>query len=174
MSEIVEIEKARLEIRAKKGFKNWISRFGCHFGISTRMEDIPDSALVFLAGGNQKSIELFYDLIMGVKDLGRSISFNELDTADKITVIDTHLFLLDRVRYEYMKRLGWLAGYPGEEYHVVELVINFHDLAPDIQARPPALSRSHPCYNEYRSKNLFEKDELIRGLIPEALNILFL
>jgi len=172
MSEIVEIEKARREINAQKSFKNWTSLFGYHFGISTRMEDIPERALGFIAAGNRKSTGLFYDLIMGLKGLGHGSGFNELEPAEKMAVIDIHLFLLDRSRYEYMKRLGWLIEYPGEECPVVELVMNFHDLAPDIQARPPVLSRSHPCYNEYISKNLFEKEELIRRLIPEALNIL--
>ncbi len=170
MSEIVDIEKARLEIKAKKGFKNWNTRFECFFGISTRMEDIPDKALSFLAEGSQESNACYYDLIMGLKDPGLDFSFNELEPADKMAVIDIHLFLLDRARYEYMKRLGWLACYPGEEYPIAELVLSFRDLAPDIQARPPVLSRSHPCYREYISKNLFEKEEIIRKLIPEALN----
>ena len=169
MSEIVDIEKARLEKKANKGFKTWINRFKCYFGISTRMEDIPDKALAFLAEGNQKSSLHFYDLIMNLKDLGSGFNFNELEPAEKMIVIDIHLFLLDRARYEYMKRLGWLAGYPGEKYPIIELVIHFNDLAPDIQARPPLLSQSHPCYLEYDSKNLFEKEEMIRKLIPEAL-----
>jgi hypothetical protein len=172
MPGIVDIEKARLERKAKKGFKTWASRFGCCFGMSTRMEGIPDKALAFLAGANRKSSSYFYDLIMNLKDLGAGLNFDELDPVEKMAVLDIHLFLLDRVRYEYMKRLGWIDCYPGEEYPIVELVIYFKDLAPDIQARPPVLSRSHPRYMEYISKNLFEKDEIIRKLIPEALNII--
>ena len=170
MSEIVDIEKARLEIRAKKGFRNWTGRFEYFFGLSTRMKDIPENPLAFLAEGNQESSFYYYDLIMNIKDLGPGFEFDELAPADKLTAIDIHLFLLDRTRYEYMKRLGWLDGYPGEKYTLVELIMNFDDLAPDIQARPALLSRSHPCYREYISKNLFEKEEIIRKLIPEALN----
>lgn len=169
MSEIVDIEKARVELRTKKGFKRWFSLFKCSFGISTRMEDIPDNAIAFLAAGNQKSSFYYYDLIMNVKDLGSGLNFNELEPADKMAVIDIHLFLLDRARYEYMKRLGWLTYYPGEEYPLVELVMAFSDLAPDLLAKPAGLCQSHPCYMDYISKNLFEKEEIIRKLIPEAL-----
>jgi hypothetical protein len=170
MSEIVDIEKARLEIRVKKGFKNWGGQFEYSFGLSTCMEDIPDKALAFLAEGDEKSSFYYYDLIMNLKDLGSGFEFNELEPEDKLTAIDIHLFLLDRARYEYMKRLGWLDCYPGEEYPLVELIANFDDLAPDIQAKPALLSQSHPCYREYISKNLFEKEEIIRKLIPKALN----
>ena len=169
MTEIVDIEKARLEMKVKKGFKNWNNKFDCCFGVSTRMGDIPDKALVFLAEGSLKSSFYYYDLIMNLKDLGSGFSFNELEPADKMTGIDIHLFLLDRTRYEYMKRLGWLIYYPGEEHPLVELVMNFNDLAPGIQATPAVLSQSHPNYMEYISKNLFEKEEIIRKLIPEAL-----
>jgi hypothetical protein len=170
MSEIVDIEKARLEMRAKKGFRNWTNRFDCCFGTSTLMKNIPDRALAFLAEGSPKSSFYYYDLIINLKDMGSGFSFNELEPAEKMAVIDIHLFILDRVRYEYMKRLGWLDYYPGEEYPVVELVINFNDMAPNILAKPAVLSQSHPCYMEYISKNLFEKEEIIRKLIPEALN----
>ena len=174
MPEIVDIEKARLELKVKKGFKNWTGLFECCFGMSTRMEDVPDKALTFLAEGNQKSSFYYYDLIMNLKDMGSGFNFNELEPAHKMTVIDIHLFLLDRARYEYMKRLGWLSCYPGEEFPVVDLIMNFNDLAPDIQARPAVLSRRHPCYMEYMSKNLFEREEIVRKLIPEALEkILF-
>lgn len=169
MSEIVDIEKARLELRAKKGFKKWSRHFDCSFGISTRMRDIPDKALAFLAGGRRKSSPYYYDLIMTLRALGSGSYFNELEPAFKMVVIDIYLFLLDRARYEYMKRLDWLTCYPGEEFPLAELIINFDDLAPDIQARPAVLSRSHPCYGEYNSKNLFEKEQIIRKLIPEAL-----
>ena len=169
MSEIVDIDRARLEMRAKKGFKNWTARFECDFGLSTRMESIPERALEFLAGGSQKSAFYYYDLILNLKDMGSGFSFNELEPADKMSVIDIHLFLLDRARYEYMKRLEWLDYYPGEEYPLFELVINFNDLAPNIQAKPALLKRSHPMYKEYISKDLFEKEETIRKLIPEAL-----
>ena len=169
MSEIVDIDKARLEMRAKKGFKNWTARFDCDFGLSTRMESIPYRALEFLAKGSQKSSFYYYDLIINLKHMGTGFSFRELEPSEKMIVIDIHLFLLDRARYEYMKRLEWLDYYPGEEYPLFELVVNYNDLAPNIQAEPALLNRSHPRYREYISKDIFEKEEIIRMLIPEAL-----
>ncbi len=169
MSGVVDLERARQEKKVKKGFKNWTGLFKSRFGISTRMEDIPDKALAFLAEGSRNSSFYYYDLIMSLKDKGSGFGFNELDPSEKLNVIDMHLFLLDRIRYEYMKRLGWLDSYPGEENTLVELVMEFNELAPDIQARPAVLRQDHPRYREYISKNLFEKEELIRKLIPEAL-----
>lgn len=174
MSGVVDLEKARQEKKVKKGFRNWTGLFESRFGISTRMEDIPDKAVAFLAEGNRNSSFYYYDLIMNLKDMGSGFSFNELEPSEKLTVIDMHLFLLDRIRYEYMKRLGWLDSYPGEENTLVELIMEFNELAPDIQAKPAVLSQDHPCYREYISKNLFEKEELIRKLIPEALKIISL
>lgn len=173
MSQIVDLETARLELKAKKGFKKWSNHFEFSFGISTRMDEIPDKALAFLAGGNQKSSIYYYDLIMNIKDLGSGLEFHELDPTDKIAVIDIYLFLLDRARYEHMKRLEWLASYPGEEYPLVELVTNFDDLAPDIKATPAVLNQSHPCYREYNSRNLIGKEEIIRKLIPQALDKIY-
>lgn len=174
MSGVISLERARLERKIRKGFINWNTLFESRFGIATRIKDIPDKALVFLAGGGRESPFYYYDLIMNLKDLGTGFGFDELETIDKMTVIDIHLFLLDRIRYEYMKRLEWLVSYPGEKITMVELIVNFNDLAPGIQAKPAALSRNHPCYGEYISKNLFEKEEVIRKLIPEALKILAL
>ena len=169
MSGVIDLKTAILDKKVKKGFKNWSSLFETGFGKTTRMEDIPDKALAILAEGSGISPFYFYDLIMNLKGLGSGFGFNELGHTDKMTVIDIHLFLLDRVRYEYMKRLGWLSSYPGDENTLVELVIDFNDLAPDILAKPAVLSNSHPCYKEYISKSLFEKEEMIRSLVPKAL-----
>lgn len=172
MPGVVDLEKARLDLKVKKGFRNWVSQFGEEFDASTRFCNIPDEVLKFLARGSGNSPFFFYDLIMNLDDLGSGFGFNELEPEKKLKVIDRHLFLLDRTRYEYMKRLEWLDSYSGEEYPVVELVIRYNELAPNIQAKPSILSRSHPSYKEYEGLNLFEKEQVIRKLIPEALKIL--
>lgn len=169
MTDIVDLEKARLEIKAGKGYRNWISQFREQFGSSTCLKDISKKTLIFLAIGRGDSSFFLHDLIMNLQDLGSGFEFNELDTKDKMIVMDRFFFLLDRIRFEFMKRLGWLASYPGEEITLVELVIKFDRLAPGMQARPPVLSRDHPAYPEFCKMNLFEKEELIRKLIPQAL-----
>lgn len=172
MSGVVDLEKARLEKKVKKAYRNWTAKFGDRFSAATGFCDIPDNILATLAVGNENSSFYFYDLIMNLEDLGSGFGFNELKPDKKLIVIDRHLFLLDRARYEHMKRLRWLISYSGEEYAIVDLIINFDKFAPDIQARPPILSSDHPDYEEYSSMGLFEKEQAIRKLIPEALKFI--
>ncbi len=170
MTEVVNLDDARLELKIKKGFKNWMSRFDGDFGISTRISDFKNRDLAFFADGDKESAFYVYGLIININYSGSGLLFDELAPLDKIAVIDIQLFLLDRIRYEYMKRLGWIDCYPGEEYTLAELILDFNDLAPGIQATPPELSNSHPDYPEYMKKNIYEKEETIRKLVPEALN----
>jgi len=106
---------------------------------------------------------------MSLKDLGSGFEFNELDPKSKMAVIDLHLFLLDRIRFECMKRLGWLDSYPGEAFTLVELITEFNRLAPGLQTKIPLLSRNHPDYKEFSSINAFDKEGLIRKLIPRLM-----
>ena len=124
---------------------------------------------MFLAYGRDKSVFYFYDLIMNLQDLGSGFEFNELHTFKKMLVMDRYLFLLDRIRYEYMKRLAWLESYPGQELTLVEMLIHFEKLGPGLQATTPTLHKDHPDYQRFDRMNAFEKEEFIRNLIPEAL-----
>jgi len=169
MTDVVDLKKAQLEMKARRGYRNWTSKFGEDFTLSTRLPHITNNTLAFLSHGKEKGSFYLYDLIMNLQGLGSGFEFNELDTKDMMSVIDRYLFLMDRIRFEYIKRLGWLESYPGEEYTLVELIIQFEKLAPDLQAKPPLLSRDHPAYSNYRRMNSFEREELIRKLIPEAL-----
>ncbi|UCF86229.1 MAG: hypothetical protein JSV50_11555, partial [Desulfobacteraceae bacterium] len=87
----------------------------------------------------------------------------------KMAVVDRYLLLLDRIRFEYMKRLGWLESYPGEEFTLVDFVTQFEALAPGLQTKTPLLSRNHPDYERFSKMGAFEKEEFIRKLIPKAL-----
>jgi hypothetical protein len=106
---------------------------------------------------------------MSLKGLGSGFEFHELDPRSKMKVMDLHLFLLDRVRFECMKRLGWLETYPGEEFTLVELVLQFDRLAPGLQAQMPLLSQDHPDYPRFSAINAFDKEGVIRRLIPSLM-----
>ena len=169
MTNLVDLEKARLYKKVRRGYRNWTSQFGENFEASTRLSHISDNTLMFLAKGGEKNSFYIYDLIMNLQNLGSGFEINELDTKNKMCVMDRYLFLLDRIRFEYMKRLKWLDSYPGEEVTLVELILNFDRLAPDMQAKPPVLSSDHPAYHKFCKMNLFEREELIRQLVPEVL-----
>jgi hypothetical protein len=169
VTEVVEIKKARLEMAVRRGYRNWKSQFKEDFGFQTHLSDISTKTLISLGYGKEKSTFYLFDLIMNIENLGSGFEFSEIDPKDKMAVLDRYLFLLDRTRFEYMKRLGWLENYPGEDFSLVDLILGFDRLAPRLQANTPTLSRDHDAYDEFQRMNVFEREELVRKLIPQAL-----
>ena len=169
MSEVIDLQEAKLDMFVRRAFRNWKSAFQEEFGRDTQCAGLSQKTLVLLIQGKDKGTFYLFDLIMNLENLGAGFEFNELNPKEKIAVMDRYLFLLDRLRYEYMKRLGWLAGYPGEECTLVNLIRNFDACAPELQARTPLLSPDHSAYGKFCSMNSFEREEFIRKLIPEAL-----
>jgi hypothetical protein len=169
MTGIVDIKEARLNVAVRRGYRNWKSQFRENFGRDTHLSDISTKTLAQLALGKDKSTFYLFDIIMNLQSLGSGFEFSELRPQEKMSVMDQYLFLLDRIRFEYMKRLGWLEAYPGEEFTVVDLVLRFKELAPRFQTATPMLSRDHAAYPQFRDMSAFEREELIRKLIPKAL-----
>ena len=169
---VIDLEKVRLDKMARRAYRNWMSQLDEEFTYSTKLSSLSLKTLDILAEGKDKNSFYIYDLIMNLLGLGSGFQFNELGAKDKIAVINQYLFLLDRFRFEYMKRLGWLESYPGEEITLVDLIIRFDLLAPGIQATPPILSRGHPSFDKYQSLNTFEQEEFIRKLIPDLLKVI--
>jgi hypothetical protein len=169
MSRVVDLKKGRLAIAAKKGYRNWISQFGENFALHTRLSDISQQTLSYLAQGKDKGTFYLYDLIMHLESLGSGFEFNEISAKSKMAVIDRYLFLLDRIRFECMRRLGWIDHYPGQGLSIVELITGFEEAAPGLQAKIPDLSPAHPGYRQFCSLNAFDRETFIRGLIPMVL-----
>ena len=169
MPQVIDLEHGRLRIAVKKGFRNWAGRFKEEFGLETGLSEISFKTLSCLAQGKDRESFYLYDLIMNLQSLGSGFKFNELSPKKKMAIIDQYLFLLDRIRFECMKRLGWLESYPGEEFTLVELITRFDKLAPGLQAKIPVLSQGRPGYKAYSAMNTFDKDVFVRKMIPMAL-----
>jgi len=169
MTDIVDLQKARQDKKARRGYRNWAKRFKEDFGLSTRLSHISDKTLAFLASDKGDSSFYLYDLIMNLQGMGSGLEFNHLGTKEKMMVMDRYLFLLDRIRFEYMKRLGWLDRYAGEGFTLVELVLEFDQLAPAMHAECPVLREDHPDYTRFREMKSFEKEGFIRKLLFSAL-----
>ena len=135
MAAIVNLEQARLAKAARQGFRNWINRLGENCSLETRLGDISTKTLAVLAEGKDESSFYLFDLIMNLRDLGSGFNFHDLGNKEKLAVMERSLFLLDRIRFEYMKRLDWLESYPGEEFSLVELVRKYEEVAPRLQAQ---------------------------------------
>lgn len=169
MSDIIDLEEARLINAAKKGYRNWTTRFKEKFGLNTVLSQISIETLSYLAQGEGKGTFYLYDLIMNLLGLGSGFEFDELSPKNKMIVVDRYLFLLDRIRFECMKRLGWLERYPGEGIALVRFVTHFDQLAPILQAETPHLSQSYPGYDNYSAMNTLDREVFVRKLIPIAL-----
>ncbi len=169
MTRVISLEKGKSHILAKKAFRNWRSRFKEDFTTKTRLTHISIETLAFLAQGKDKSTFYLYDLVMGLNHLGSGFEFNELSPGNKMRVIDQYLFLLDRIRYECMKRLGWVVRYAGEEIPLVELITRFDTLAPNLQAQVPMMNRDFSGAKEFFSVSAYEKEGVVRKLIPRLL-----
>ena len=154
---------------ARRGYRNWTTRFKEDFSVSTRPADISSETLAGLAWGKGENAFCLYDLIMNLLELGSGFELHELHSEDKMMVVDRYLLLLDLIRFEYMKRSGWLTSYPGQDLALAEVIIDFTDLGPALHARVPELSRDHPEYNLFAKMDTFEKMEFIRKLIPKLL-----
>ena len=169
MTSVVNLEQARRARAARRGFRNWITRLGEDCSLKTRLGDISTKTLATLAEGKDESSFYLFDLIMNLQNRGSGFDFHDLGTKEKLAVMERSLFLLDRMRFEYMKRLEWLESYPGEEFSVVELVTLYEEVAPRLQAQTPNLRRGHPDFARYRTMNAIQKETLVRELIPKAL-----
>lgn len=169
MAEILDLQERRRRLTAKRGFENWIHRFNESFDENTCLQDISDSTLnQLIQGGEEYSLPL-YELTMGVKGLGAGTHFHSLKNVDKMVVMDITLFLLDQLRFEALRRLGWIENYPTQRIPLLELVEEFSGRFAATKDQTPSLSPQHPRYTEYQK--IFEGDRgrFIRKLIPDMI-----
>lgn len=166
MAEVIHLESFRRKKAASRGLKTWSERFGEKLDEGTRPVDLSDHTLAFLISPGEDNVFALYELIMGVKDLGKARDFFHLDKSTKMQVIDISIHLLDQLRFECMRRLGWLDCDAGQQSTMVQLIEQ--DPSERRQA-VPALSSSHPDYRGYERLAEFEREAFIRKQIPAAI-----
>ncbi|MBW2327242.1 MAG: hypothetical protein JRF45_12380 [Deltaproteobacteria bacterium] len=146
MTNVVDIQAYRAKVIEQRAFGSWEKRFGESYHINTKLSDLSDAALHFLAQPGESSAVAFYELIMGILDLGPAIKFNYLPNREQIAVVDIHLFLADQVRFEIMRRLKWLINLLCEKYGLVEMVQDFDTVKTECTGTFPELAPAHPDY----------------------------
>ncbi|MFC1789301.1 hypothetical protein ACFLZE_05270, partial [Thermodesulfobacteriota bacterium] len=149
MTNVVDIQAYRAKVIEQRAFGSWEKRFGESYHINTKLSDLSDAALHFLAQPGESSAVAFYELIMGILDLGPAIKFNYLPNREQIAVVDIHLFLADQVRFEIMRRLKWLINLLCEKYGLVEMVQDFDTVKTECTGTFPELAPAHPDYPAY-------------------------
>jgi hypothetical protein len=171
MAKIISLINLREEALEKKVFGPWKKRFGNFFTKGTRLSDIPDKTLLYLSQPGEESASAFYELIMGVLDLGPAVKFSFLDKQDQLYVMEVHLFLSDLFRFEMMRRLGWIDPIACSLKSLIELIKNFDKYKNFFRETPPHLSETHPDFNAYQNLHERDKEGFIRRLLPGALDI---
>lgn len=169
MTKIVDIQSYRAKALQQRAFGAWEKRFKEPFGIKTRLSDLSDKTLYFLAQPGENSSVAYYELIMGILNAGPVTTFNYLPNIDQIRIVDIHLFLADQVRFEIMRRLKWLVKLSGEKYSLVEMVRSFDKIKAVYKENPPELAASHPGYNSYAQLSHGDKEVFIRRMLRDAL-----
>ncbi|MGD8542252.1 MAG: hypothetical protein PVI27_00685 [Desulfobacteraceae bacterium] len=169
MAEIVDLAGYRSRLLARKAFGAWSRRFGEVFGETTRPKDLSDKCLYALALPGEQGNAAYYELIMGVLELGAASLFPYLEAGDKMRVVDIHLFLADQVRFELMRRLGWLSAYPTQRFGLIEMVREFGRVQATVGGQAPQLADSHPEYGHYQRLHQREKETFVRRKLPDAL-----
>jgi hypothetical protein len=172
VAEVIDLERFRRKLAADLGFRTWLARFKEQFGPETRLRDLSNATLLYLASPGEDNLYVYFDLIMGAQGLGGSVRFrlDDLDYTTKLKIMDTAFILVDRVRFEVMRRLGWVEAVPGEDTPLIELVQQAWRKGAPFARELPRLSPDHPDYDSYRGQHPMDQGVSIRRLIPRAVS----
>ncbi len=169
MAQIFHIATYREQSALQAGFKQWGRCFKGDFTIGTRFGDLNAAILCRLSDPTEPCEVLYYPLILGFLGQDANQSFERLDTTIQIQVVDIHLFLTDQVRFEMMRRMGWLARLAAGQYPIFDMVRRFDRIRELCQQDPPLLSETHSGYSEYKSLVPRDQQVFIRRMFPSAL-----
>jgi hypothetical protein len=169
MAQVVDLQKHRRHSAAKKGFQGWSRRFSEKFNEDTQLTDLSNPTLAALISGGEDSMMPLYEFIMGVLGLGTGVQFYYLQTSEKMAVMDIAIFLLDRLRFEAMRRLGWLEDDSSFHVPMVDMIQHSQRHVPSPGSLTPFLCAEHPRYGEYEKAFEGDRPAFIRRLIPEAI-----
>jgi hypothetical protein len=169
MAQIVQLSKYREQCALQAGFKVWRRCFKLDFSDRTRLSDLNPGVLRRLADPAEPCEELYYPLILGFLGNSAEQPFESLENRLQMRLVDIHLFLADQVRFEMMRRLGWLARFGASEYPLFEMVRQFDKIRVLWQQAPPMLAETHFGYAEYKTLVHRDQQVFIRRLFPSAL-----
>ena len=170
MTNIVNLQTYRNKTIEQRGFGPWLKRFGESYNNETRLSNLSDKTLFFLAQPGENSAVAYYELIMGVLGLGEGLKFYYLDKKDQLTIMDIHLFLADQIRFEMMHRLNWLESFPCDQYTILDIVRNFDRVKTSCKDKHPELATNRHDFKTYSKLMRGDKDIYIRRMFREALD----
>jgi hypothetical protein len=171
VAEVLDLERFRSKIAADQGFRTWLARFKEQFGPETRLQDLSPLTLLYLATPGEDNLYVYFDLIMGAQGLGGSLRFrlDDVDYPIKLKIMDTAFAMVDRVRFEVMRRLGWVEEAPDMDMPLIELVRQAWRQGAPFAQEIPSISARHPEFEAYQRLSPMDRNVFIRRLIPRAV-----
>lgn len=171
MAKVVFLEDIKDLKAARRGFKEWRRLFKSSPPLNeqTRWRDLPDEVISHLAEDDQRSRLLFQDLLMGTLDLGSGWEFQDLPSRELSPLLDIYFLLIDQVRFECMRRLGWIEEIPLAEEPIISLIRRIRREGSPFLLEVPRVSQGHPDYPAYLALTPAEKQAFIRRSIPKAV-----
>lgn len=169
MGDVIALDEKRRRLRARRAFYPWERRFHCLFDEHTSVRDLPDAVLAVLIQPGEQCTRLLQSLVLRILIGESDVDLEKLSPAQKILTIDVTLFLVDQIRFECMRRLGWVEPDPRVDTPIVDLVDQAaQGKMPAMQATPAILA-SHPLYAEYEKTFVGDQGAFVRKLIPRAI-----
>jgi hypothetical protein len=171
MDKVVSLESKKNQKAAKRGFREWQRLFRSLpiLDEHTCWGDLPDDLILFLAEDDEGGRQIIHDLLMGALGWGSGYDFESLPSEKIIPLLDVYFILIDLVRFECMRRLGWVYELPLGYKPIIGLIREFNQGSLPVLTDPPKLAPNHPDYPEYALLNEMEKQAFIRRTIPEAV-----
>lgn len=169
MGVLVDLGQRRQEKAAQQSFGRWQRRVGFAPVVETRISDLPDQVLSRLAELDREATLALYDLVLGVRGWGPGERFTYLEPKPKVEALDAFLFLADQVRFDLMRRLGWVQGVAAETYTMLDMAARPKDIQAAFSPQVPRLTRAYHRYEDLERRLALEPAAVVRSLIPEAL-----
>ncbi len=169
MTQIVKLKDYKTKNKELRAFGSWQKRFGEYYCLGTKLSDISDNTLFLLSKPGEETAMAYYEIILGVLDLGKAAKFYYLPNEKQLKVIDIHFLLIDLVRFEMMRRMEWITSYPFESRPIIDIIEFYENQKHELAGLHPVLSPSHPDYNFYCKQSEREKEMFIRRLVPKIL-----
>ena len=173
MDKIVSLKNYRRQKSSRRGFKEWkplVSPSMC-LDENTTWSDLPDDLILILCEDKAESRLLIYHLIMGTLDMGSGYEFETLPPDQLLSLLDIYFMVVDIVRFECMRRLGWIEGIHYVDEPIIDLILNMvkGNRPGFIQIR--RLSRAHPGYDQDIESGGLDRQTLVRKYMKQAIQI---
>jgi hypothetical protein len=171
MTKVVSLESLKDQKAAKRGFREWQRRFRSMpiLDEHSLWADLPDELLLFLAEDDEGGRQIIHDLLMGGLGLGSGYEFESLSSEKLLPLLDIYFLLIDQVRFECMRRLGWVHDIPLGLTPIIRLIREYKNDRSPVLSTPPMLAPNHPAFLEFSLLSKIEQQSFIRRMIPEAV-----